>query len=82
MKRHHLTHAEEVKGGHDSHMHHKKMHDHHMSEAKKHMSHMHKMAKQGKNARLDESLGERRGKESSKKQSMASRRHESRGAKK
>jgi hypothetical protein len=32
--------------------------------------------------RLDESLGERRGKESSKKQSYASRRHESRGARK
>ncbi len=42
---HHLTHTEEVKGGKDSHMHHKKMHDHHMSEAKKHMAHMHKMAK-------------------------------------
>lgn len=42
---HHLTHAEEVKGGKDSHMHHKKMHDHHMKEAKKHMSHMHMMAK-------------------------------------
>ena len=45
MTRHKLTHAEEVKGGHDSHMHHKKQHDHHMKEAKKHMAHMHKMAK-------------------------------------
>ena len=40
-----FTHAEEVKGGKHSHMHHKKMHDHHMSEAKKHASHLHKMAK-------------------------------------
>jgi hypothetical protein len=47
MKRHNLTHKEEVKGGDDSHMHHKKMHDHHMSEAKKHASHLHKMAKNG-----------------------------------
>ena len=30
--------------------------------------------------KLDESLGERRGKESTKSQSFASRRHESRGA--
>ena len=37
-------------------------------------------AKQGANARLDESLGERRGKESTKSQSMKSRRNESRGA--
>ena len=35
---------------------------------------------QGGEARLDESLGERRGKESSKSQSMKSRRNESRGA--
>jgi hypothetical protein len=39
-------------------------------------------AKQGANARLDESLGERRGKESTKSQSMKSRRNESRGARK
>ena len=32
--------------------------------------------------KLDESLGERRGKESTKTQSFASRRHESRGASK
>ena len=37
--------------------------------------------KQGANDRLDESLGERRGKESTKSQSYASRRDESRGAK-
>jgi len=36
--------------------------------------------KQGANDRLDESLGERRGKESTKSQSMKSRRNESRGA--
>jgi hypothetical protein len=54
---HKLTHSEEVKGGKDSHMHHKKMHDHHMSEAKKHMAHMHKMAKQGPLARKHESKG-------------------------
>jgi len=36
--------------------------------------------KQGRNARLDESLGVRRGKESTKKQSYKSRRDESRGA--
>jgi hypothetical protein len=35
--------------------------------------------KQGYNARLDESLGMRRGKESGKKQSMKSRRDESKG---
>ena len=40
------------------------------------------MAKQGANARLDESLGERRGKESKKSQSLKSRRNESRGARK
>ena len=40
------------------------------------------MAKQGANARLDESLGERRGKESKKSQSFKSRRNESRGARK
>ena len=39
-------------------------------------------AKQGANARMDESLGERRGKESTKSQSMKSRRNESRGARK
>jgi len=38
--------------------------------------------KQGANARLDESLGERRGKESTKSQSFKSRRDESRGASK
>lgn len=37
------------------------------------------MRKQGYNARLDESLGMRRGKESTKKQSYKSRRKESRG---
>ena len=35
---------------------------------------------QGKNDRLDESLGERRGKESTKSQSFKSRRDESRGS--
>ena len=39
------------------------------------------MKKQGSNARLDESLGMRRGKESSKSQSYGSRRDESRGSK-
>lgn len=43
--RHHLTKSEEKKGGHDSHMHHKKAHDMHMKEAKKHMMAMHKLAK-------------------------------------
>ena len=38
--------------------------------------------KQGANDRLDESLGERRGKESTKTQSYKSRRDESRGASK
>ena len=37
---------------------------------------------QGYDDRLDESLGERRGKESTKSQSFASRRHESIGASK
>ena len=37
--------------------------------------------KQGPDARLDESLGERRGAESTKTQSYKSRRDESRGAK-
>ena len=37
--------------------------------------------KQGYNARLDESLGERRGAESTKSQSFKDRRDESRGAK-
>jgi hypothetical protein len=36
--------------------------------------------KQGPNARLDESLGERRGAEATKTQSFKSRRDESRGA--
>lgn len=40
------------------------------------------MKKQSKNSRMDESLGMRRGKESSKKQSYKSRRDESRGMKK
>lgn len=40
------------------------------------------MKKQSKNAKLDESLGMRRGKESGKKQSMKDRRDESKGAKK
>ena len=38
--------------------------------------------KQGANARLDESLGERRGAEATKTQSFKSRRDESRGARK
>ena len=38
--------------------------------------------KQGYNARLDESLGMRNGKESTKKQSLKARRDESKGAKK
>ena len=38
--------------------------------------------KQGYDARLDESLGERRGAEATKTQSFKSRRDESRGAKK
>ena len=40
------------------------------------------MKKQGANDRLDESLGSRRGKESTKTQSFKSRRDESRGASK
>ena len=40
------------------------------------------MKKQTKSDKMDESLGMRRGKESTKKQSYASRRHESEGAKK
>lgn len=40
------------------------------------------MKKQSKASKLDESLGMRRGKESSKKQSMKSRRDESKGASK
>ena len=40
------------------------------------------MKKQGANDRLDESLGSRRGKESTKSQSYKSRRDESRGASK
>ena len=40
------------------------------------------MKKQGANDRLDESLGSRRGKESTKTQSYKSRRDESRGASK
>lgn len=40
------------------------------------------MKKQGYNARLDESLGMRKGKESGKKQSYKSRRDESKGMEK
>jgi len=40
------------------------------------------MKKQSKASRLDESLGMRRGKESTKKQSFKSRRDESKGMKK
>lgn len=40
------------------------------------------MKKQNKKDKMDESLGMRRGKESTKKQSMKDRRHESMGAKK
>lgn len=40
------------------------------------------MKKQSKSSKLDESLGMRRGKESTKKQSMKDRRDESRGSKK
>ena len=40
------------------------------------------MKKQGKSAKMDESLGMRRGKESTKTQSLASRRKESMGASK
>lgn len=40
------------------------------------------MKKQTHASRMDESLGMRRGKESTKHQSMAARRHESTGAKK
>jgi hypothetical protein len=77
--KHHLSHEEEMKGGHESHMHHHKMAMHHLKE-------LHKMAKHGhkhksKAARMDESLGMRRGKESSKSQSMMARRHESKAAK-
>lgn len=39
------------------------------------------MKKQSHASKMDESLGMRRGKESTKKQSMVSRRHESEGAK-
>jgi hypothetical protein len=44
MHKHKLSHADETKGGHMSHAHHKKMHDMHMREAKKHAAHLHKMA--------------------------------------
>lgn len=40
------------------------------------------MAKQSKSSRMDESLGERHGKESSKKQSYSSKRKDSNGMKK
>jgi len=39
--KHKLTHKEEVKGGHDSHMH----PDHHHKEIKHHMAALHKIAK-------------------------------------
>ena len=39
-EKHHMTHAEEVKGGHDSHMHHHKQAMHHLKA-------LHKMAKDG-----------------------------------
>lgn len=45
MAKHHLTHAEEVKGGKHSHEHHHKMAKHHHHEMKKHIDHLHKMAK-------------------------------------
>lgn len=48
MAKHHLTHAEEVKGGHDSHMnvdHHKKHAMHHHKEMMKHIKELHKHAK-------------------------------------
>jgi hypothetical protein len=44
MARHHLTHAEEVRGGEHSHSHHHKMAKHHHAEMKKHIDHLHKMA--------------------------------------
>lgn len=69
-----LTHKEEVKGGKDSHMHHHKMAMHHLKE-------LHKMAKQGKKDKMDESIGMRKGKESTKKQSMMSRGDESKAMK-
>jgi hypothetical protein len=51
------------------------------SEEKLHpMLHGHHMGHQGKMAKMDESLGMRKGKESTKKQSMKSRRDESEGA--
>lgn len=50
MARHHLSHAEEVKGGHDSHGHpdhHKKHAVHHHKEMMKHIKELHKHAKKG-----------------------------------
>lgn len=41
MPRHHLTHKEEVKGGHNSHP------DHHHKMIKHHMAQLHKLAKAG-----------------------------------
>lgn len=74
-----------------SHAHHAKMAKHHLGELHKMAKGHHKKAdmagsqkqghKQSTAARMDESLGMRRGKESTKSQSMASRRHESKGAK-
>lgn len=51
--RHKLSHKDEVKGGKDSHHHHKKEHDMHMKMAKHHMSEMHKMAKHGHKKRSE-----------------------------
>lgn len=45
MERHVFTKKEEVKGGKDSHMHHKKMALHHNTEMKKHINDLAKMAK-------------------------------------
>lgn len=59
------------------------MHKKHSSKSKKEVHHpmLHgHLHHQSRISRMDESLGERRGKESKKKQSMKSRRHESEGA--
>lgn len=45
MTKHKLSHADEVKGGEHSHMHHKKQHDHHLKQAKHHAHHMMKAMK-------------------------------------
>lgn len=44
-KHHHLTHSEEVEGGMDSHMHHKKEAMYHHKEMKKHIDKLSSMAK-------------------------------------